>query len=203
MRRISTVLLLSLLIQIGFAQTNDSISKEHAVEWKKMNASKKATFDWFRDAKYGMFIHWGLYSIPAGVWNGKTLKEYKSSQLAEWIMSSAKIPRAEYAELANQFNPVKFNADSIALLAKEAGMRYVVLTSKHHDGFAMYQSAAGKFNIVDATPFKRDVLKELYDACKRQGLDFGVYYSHNIDWMDGGDGQLAETIYNRQNKLYK
>lgn len=199
MRRISTVLLLSLFIQIGFTQTTDSISKEHAVEWKRMNASKKATFDWFRDAKYGMFIHWGLYSIPAGVWNGKTLKEYKSSQLAEWIMSSAKIPRAEYAELANQFNPVKFNADSIALLAKEAGMRYVVLTSKHHDGFAMYQSAASKFNIVDATAFKRDVLRELYDACKRQGLDFGVYYSHNIDWMDGGDGQLAEAIANKMN----
>ena len=169
----------------------------HLTEWKKMNESKHATFEWFKDAKYGMFIHWGLYSIPGGVWKGKTIEEYNNPpNVAEWIMLAAKIPREEYALLAKQFNPVAFNADSIVSLAKNAGMKYLVITAKHHDGFALYDSKFSSFNVMDATPFKRDIISELYEACKKQNLEFGLYYSHNIDWMDGSDSQFKENLNN-------
>lgn len=136
---------------------------------------------WFRDAKFGMLITWGLYSIPAGEWKGK---QYPG--IGEWIQNWAHIPVAEYAELAPQFNPVKFNASEWVGLAREAGMKYVVPMPKHHDGFALYASKASKFNIVDATPFKRDPMKELAEACKKQGLRMGFYYSQAQDWHHPG-----------------
>jgi alpha-L-fucosidase len=136
---------------------------------------------WFRDAKFGMLITWGLYSIPAGEWKGV---EYPG--IGEWIMNWAHIPVDEYAQLARQFDPVKFNADQWVALAKEAGMKYVVPMPKHHDGFAMYASKASPFNIVDATPFKRDPMKELSEACRRQGLRMGFYYSQAQDWHHPG-----------------
>jgi len=169
----------------------------HLKEWREMKKSKNATFDWFKDAKYGMFIHWGLYSIPGGVWKGKTIEEYNNPpNVAEWIMLAAKIPREEYALLAKQFNPVAFNADSIVSLAKNAGMKYLVITAKHHDGFALFDSKFSSFDVMDATPFKRDIISELYEACKKQNLEFGLYYSHNIDWMDGTDSQVKENLNN-------
>lgn len=187
--------LIIITINSGLCQVVEQFPKIHIAEWGKMHNSKKATFDWFKDAKYGMFIHWGLYSIPGGIWKGKKIEEMKNPpDVAEWIMHAAKIPRAEYGELAKQFNPVKFNADSIAKLAKDAGMKYVVITSKHHDGFALYDSKVSTFDIMDATPFKRDIIKELYSACKKQGLEFGIYYSQNIDWRDGADDRAFETI---------
>jgi alpha-L-fucosidase len=134
---------------------------------------------WFRDAKFGLFIHWGLYSIPEGEWKGKPI-----AGLGEWIMNRAKIPVAEYEKLAAQFNPVKFNADEWAQLAQDAGMKYLVITSKHHDGFAMYQSAVSKYNIYAATPFHRDPLKELAAACARRHIKFGFYYSQAQDWHE-------------------
>jgi alpha-L-fucosidase len=134
---------------------------------------------WFREAKYGLFIHWGLYAVPAGQWKGRAIPG-----LGEWIMNRAPIPVAEYETLAKQFNPVKFDADAWVRLAKDAGMRYIVITSKHHDGFAMYHSKVSPYNVVDATPFKRDVLKELADACARQGMRLGFYYSQAQDWND-------------------
>jgi alpha-L-fucosidase len=137
--------------------------------------------DWFRDAKYGLFIHWGLYSIPAGQWNGRSVPG-----LGEWIMNRAKIPVREYETLASRFNPVKFDADAWVRLAKDAGMKYIVITSKHHDGFAMFGSKASSYNVVDATPFKRDVLKELADACARAGMRLGFYYSQAQDWHEPG-----------------
>ncbi|MCK9640025.1 MAG: alpha-L-fucosidase [Prolixibacteraceae bacterium] len=183
------------ILQICHGQRKEQFPSIHVEEWKEMTASKKATFDWFNDAKYGMFIHWGLYSIPGGVWKGKTIDEMKNGpKVAEWIMLAAKIPKAEYTELARQFNPVKFNANSIAKLAKDTGMKYIVITSKHHDGFALFDSKVSQFDVMDATPFKRDIIRELHDACKKQGLEFGVYYSHNIDWMDGSDAQSAELF---------
>ncbi|MCK9618442.1 MAG: alpha-L-fucosidase [Lentimicrobiaceae bacterium] len=195
MKIIFSLLLTLLVMQISSAQSKEQYPTTHVNEWRQMNSSKKASFDWFKDAKYGMFIHWGLYSIPGGVWKGKTIDEMKNGpKVAEWIMLAAKIPRAEYAELARQFNPVKFNADSIARLAKDAGMKYIVITSKHHDGFALFDSKVSWFNVMDATTFKRDIIRELHDACKKQGLEFGVYYSHNIDWMDGSDAQSAESF---------
>lgn len=160
-------------------------------EWLKMNSLKNENLDWLTDTKFGMFIHWGLYSVPAGIWEGKTMEEMGRPRVAEWVQYVAQIPRDEYAELAKEFNPVNFNAEEIAMLAKDAGMKYLVITTKHHDGFAMYHSKASDFNIVDATPFRRDIVKELYDACKKHGIEFGIYYSHNIDWADGGDCQYS------------
>jgi alpha-L-fucosidase len=146
-----------------------------------VDPGKEQRLQWFREAKYGMFIHWGLYAIPAGVWKGKP-----SLGLGEWIMNRAQIPVREYEQLAAQFNPVEFNADAWVQLAQDAGMRYIVITSKHHDGFAMFKSKASPYNVVDATPFKRDVLKELADACARRGMRLGFYYSQSQDWHEPG-----------------
>ncbi|MCK4921206.1 MAG: alpha-L-fucosidase [Bacteroidales bacterium] len=162
--------------------------------WEEMNTSKNEAKEAFNDAKYGMFIHWGLYSIPAGEWKGKKMEELKGPRVAEWIQLGAEIPREEYAQLAKQFNPVEYDAEAIARLAKKAGMKYVVCTSKHHDGFAMYDSQVSQYDIIDATPYKKDLVQELYEACKKQGLDFGLYYSHNIDWMDGNDCGYSELL---------
>ncbi len=134
--------------------------------------AREARLRWFREAKFGLFIHWGLYAIPAGEWKGKTVPG-----IGEWIMYRARIPVHEYEALAAQWNPVKFDADAWAQLAADAGMKYVVITSKHHDGFALFDSKASRYNAVAATPFKRDALKELAAACARRGLRLGFYYS--------------------------
>ena len=162
--------------------------------YDEMNASKAEAKEAFNDAKYGMFIHWGLYAIPGGIWKGKKMEELKGPKVAEWIQFGAEIPRAEYAELAPQFNPTHFNADAIAKLAKDAGMKYLVITSKHHDGFAMYDSAVSEYDIIDASPYPKDIVQELYDACQKYDIDFGLYYSHNIDWMDANDCGLSEYL---------
>ena len=138
-----------------------------------------ARMAWFREAKFGLFIHWGLYSIPAGEWQGKPVPG-----IGEWIMNRAKIPVREYEALAKQWNPVKFDAEAWVRLAQDAGMRYIVITSKHHDGFALYGSKASPYNVVDATPFKRDILKELAAACAKAGMPLGFYYSQAQDWHD-------------------
>src|SRR5437879_2157025 len=118
------------------------------------DSAREKRLEWFREAKYGLFIHWGLYAIPAGEWNGK-----RSPGLGEWVMFRSTVPVKNYETLAARFNPVKFNADEWVKLAKDAGMKYIVITSKHHDGFALWKSKASGYNIVDATPFKRDALK--------------------------------------------
>jgi Alpha-L-fucosidase len=133
---------------------------------------------WWREAKFGCFMHWGVYSTFGGEWNGKPFRGY-----AEHMMRSQKIPLAEYKEkVVAVFNPIKFNADEWVKLIKSAGMKYLVITAKHHDGFAMYPSAVTRYNIRDATPFKRDPMLELRDACRRNGIRFGFYYSHAFDW---------------------
>ncbi len=136
---------------------------------------------WWREGRFGLFIHWGLYAIPAGEWKGQ---EKDKDLWAEWIMQRVRIPAAEYELLAKQFNPVKFNADDWVRIAREAGMKYIVITAKHCDGFAMFRSKASPFNIVDATPFGRDPMKELSEAGARQGIKFGFYYSHSWDWHE-------------------
>ena len=150
-----------------------------------MTPQEKAEHDtrmaWFREGKFGLFIHWGLYALPAGYWKGE-----RSPGIGEWIMNRMKIPVREYEQLATRFNPVKFDADAWAQLAADAGMKYVVITSKHHDGFAMYGSKVSPYNIVNATPFKRDPLKELAAACAKRGLKFGFYYSQAQDWHEAG-----------------
>ena len=141
--------------------------------------SQDEKMQWFREAKFGLFIHWGLYAVPAGEWKGQPI-----AGIGEWIMNRAKIPVKEYEQLATQFNPVKFNAEEWVKMAEDAGMKYIVITSKHHDGFAMYGSQVSKYNIVDATPFKRDPLKELAAACARHKIRFGFYYSQAQDWHE-------------------
>ncbi|MCE9616051.1 MAG: alpha-L-fucosidase [Lentisphaerae bacterium] len=131
---------------------------------------------WWRDAKFGMFIHWGLYAIPAGIWKGKAIEG-----IGEWIAFYAGIPPDEYAKLATRFNPRQFDADAWANLAKAAGMKYMVFTAKHADGFAMFQSRCSDYNVVDATPYRRDIVAELAKACRKAGLRFGVYYSQDQD----------------------
>ncbi len=139
-------------------------------------ASAETAIQQWQDAKFGLFIHWGTYSIPAGIWKGEQIQK-----LGEQIQRHAKIPQDEYAKLAKSFNPVNFDADKWVAMAKRAGMKYIVITSKHHDGFNMFHTKLSDYNIVDATPFGRDVVKELADACARGGLKFGVYYS-TPDW---------------------
>ena len=141
-------------------------------------SERDARMQWWRDARFGMFIHWGLYAVPAGEYRGT---RGKPRDLGEWIMSWANIPRAEYEKFAPQFNPVEFDAAEWVRAAKDAGMKYLVITSKHHDGFAMFDSAVSTYDIVDATPYKRDPMRALADECRRQGLKFAFYYSI-MDW---------------------
>lgn len=130
--------------------------------------------EWWRDAGFGMFIHWGIYSVPAGVYDGE-------ARYAEWIMDQAKIPKEVYEKYAEEFNPVKFNAEDWVRMAREAGTRYIVITSKHHDGFCMWDSKVSDYDIMDRTPYKRDVLKELAEACKKEGVRLCFYHSI-MDW---------------------
>lgn len=172
-------------------------SGKYDAEWNKMHNSpeKQKALDWFKDAKYGMFIHWGLYSQAGGIWKGERMEASDNigPKVSEWLMYKFQIPRDEYAELAKTFNPDQSFAQNIAKLAKDAGMKYVVITTKHHDGFALFNSQSSAYDITDATPYEGDLVKELYDACLAEGLDFGVYYSHGNDWYDGSDGNYANV----------
>lgn len=158
-------------------QQNSTVPKELPLIFD--TPAHEARIAWWREAKFGMFIHWGLYAIPAGEWKGKTLPAN-----VEWIQVKGGIPVNEYAELAKEFNPIRFNAEEWVQLAEDAGMKYIVFVSKHHDGFAMFKSDADSFNIFDATPWKHDPLKDLAEACARHKMKLCVYYSHNLDWHD-------------------
>ncbi|HWA96577.1 MAG TPA: alpha-L-fucosidase [Terracidiphilus sp.] len=165
-----------------------AIAQSHAVpplQDTETPAQKDARLKWFREARFGMFIHWGLYSILAGRWQGREVPE-----IGEWIMNSASIPVADYEALAARFNPTKFDAAKIVGLAKSAGMKYIIITSKHHDGFAMFDSQADPFNIVQATPYKRDPLKALAVECRKQGVKLGFYYSQDQDWTAPGGAAI-------------
>jgi alpha-L-fucosidase len=165
-------------VTLALALSGAALAQERPVATPS-DPAREARLRWFREAKYGLFIHWGLYAIPAGEWKGKTVPG-----IGEWIMNRARIPVREYEALAAQFNPVKFDAEAWARLAEDAGMKYVVITSKHHDGFALFDSKVSRYDVVDATPFKRDVLKELAGACRRHGLRLGFYYSQAQDWHE-------------------
>ncbi len=145
---------------------------------------------WFQEAKFGMMIHWGLYALLGGEWKGRRM-----DAIGEWAQEYFRIPGAEYRKLAAAFDPVFFDAEEWVLLAKRAGMKYVVFTSKHHDGFAMYHSKASTYNVYDATPFKRDPVEELAYACKKHGLKLGLYYSQDLDWAHphGGGYTLGKV----------
>jgi alpha-L-fucosidase len=162
-----------------------------AIQDTETPTQRDARMEWWREARFGMFIHWGLYSIPAGTWNGKQIPG-----IGEWIMNNASIPVADYKALATQFNPTSFSAHDIVALAKSAGMKYIVITAKHHDGFAMFDSKANSFNIVAATPFKRDPLRELAEECKKQGMKLGFYYSQDQDWTAPGGSAYKTGNHN-------
>ena len=156
------------------AQTNQTDKVE-------IKAQRDARMAWWREAKFGLFIHWGVYSVPAGYYHDKPVPG-----IGEWIMNKGKIPMAEYQQFAKDFNPVKFNADDWVKAAKDAGMKYIVITSKHHDGFAMFDTKASPWNIVQASPYGKDPLKDLAAACRKYGVKLGFYYSQAQDWNNGG-----------------
>lgn len=165
-------LLLAVSILLSFASC-------HKTKTEQTDTTLESLTQW-EDQKFSMFIHWGLYSIPAGVWEGEQISGY-----SEQIKGHAKISTEEYEKLAAQFNPTRWNADSVALLAKKAGMKSIVITSKHHDGFSLFDTQYSTFDVVDATPYKKDILKDLSEACKRHNLKFGLYFSL-IDWQYEG-----------------
>jgi alpha-L-fucosidase len=143
---------------------------------KESKESYEARMKWWHDARFGMFIHWGVYSVPAGKYNGQEVKG-----IGEWIMNTAKIPVKEYEKFAKEFNPVRFDAAEWVRIAKDAGMKYIVITSKHHDGFAMWDSKVSSYDIVDYSPYGKDVLKMLSDECAKQGITLCFYHSI-MDW---------------------
>ena len=145
---------------------------------------------WYTAARFGLFIHWGLYALPAGAWEGREV-----DYIGEWLQHGERIPCARYAAFARDFQPSRFNALAWVRAAKDAGMRYVVFTAKHHDGFALYHSAVDPFNVVDATPWGRDPLAELAAACRAEGMRLGIYYSHCVDWREAhaGSADLKEA----------
>ena len=146
--------------------------------------------EWFPTAKFGMMIHFGLYSLPAGEWKGQRMP-----YIGEWAQSYFRIPRAEYTQLAKAFNPICFNAEEWVLTAKSAGMQYLVVTSKHHEGFCLFDSEWDDYNVVKGTPFGRDIIAELSEACYKHGLKLGLYYSQELDWHepDGGGYRSGHT----------
>jgi alpha-L-fucosidase len=168
-------------VVLAISAANLLTGAEPTVLPKETKEQRDLRMGWWRNARFGMFIHWGLYAVPAGSWNGKQI-----GGIGEWIMNTARIPVADYQKLTAKFNPVKFDADAWVKVAKEAGMKYIVITSKHHDGFAMFQSKATPYNIYDATPFHRDPLKELAAACRKEGIRLGFYYSQAQDWHHPG-----------------
>ena len=139
--------------------------------------------EFFKQAKLGMFIHWGLYSVAGGEWKGK-----RTEYPAEWIMTYNKIPVKEYEQLAKAFNPIYIDAEEWVKLAKEAGMQYIDFTSKHQEGFAMFKSDVDSYNVVDATPFGRDVVEELAKACRKYDMKLGLYYSQELDFHEEHGG---------------
>jgi alpha-L-fucosidase len=173
---VSALVLFCCLLHTVSAQTSvQSVSRDKRMEW-------------WREARFGMFIHWGVYSVPAGYYNGRPI-----ARIGEWIMNRGKIPVADYQAFAASFNPVNYDPDAWVKLAKEAGMKYIVITAKHHDGFALFKSNASKWNIVDATPYGKDLIKPLAEACRKYGIKLGLYYSHAQDWNNPG-GAAARKV---------
>jgi len=207
MRNLKYVLMLVLMGQMSCVTTKEKalMLKEgespdpYAKETKEQ---RDARMEWWREAKFGMFIHWGVYAVPAGIYNGKQI-----GGIGEWIMNSGKIPCAVYQQYAKQFNPVKYNPDEWVKAAKTAGMKYIVITAKHHDGFTLFDSKASDWTVVKATPYGKDLLKPLAAACKKHGMKLGFYYSQAQDWNNPGgaaagghwdkkaqDGDMTEYI---------
>ncbi len=151
---------------------------------------------WFSDSRFGMFLTFGLYSIPGGVWEGRVAGRNMN---AEWIQKQGNWPYGisaeDYQALAKQFNPTRFNADEWIREVKNAGMKYFLVTAKHHDGFALWPSKVSKYDVADATPFQRDILAELAEACRKYDVKLGFYYSHWQDWEHEGGAKPPADVF--------
>ena len=162
------------------------VANSPVMSQSNISSADSSKMSWWKDAKFGMFIHWGVYSALAGTFEGK-----KIPGIGEWIMNRGKIPTAKYKSYARQFNPVKYNPDAWVKMAKDAGMKYIVITSKHHDGFALFNSTVTDWDVVDATPYGKDLLKPLVEACHKQGMRIGFYYSQAQDWNHPGGAAIG------------
>ena len=136
---------------------------------------------WWREARFGLFIHWGVYAVPAGTHKGEQIEN-----IGEWIMHYGRIPVSEYQQYSREFNPVNYDPEAWVRLAKDAGMKYIVITTKHHDGFALFDTAVSDWNVVDSTPHAKDLLKPLAEAARKHGIKLGFYYSQAQDWVHPG-----------------
>jgi alpha-L-fucosidase len=156
-------------------------SQTTAAPAAETKGARDARMAWWREARFGMFIHWGVYAVPAGFYQDKPV-----DGIGEWIMNRGRIPMAGYQAFAREFNPVKYDADAWVSAAKDAGMKYIVITTKHHDGFALFDTKASDWNVVKATPYGKDLIKPLAEACRKHGIRLGFYYSQAQDWNNGG-----------------
>ncbi len=178
--RITTLFSIGLIALTGLISAPVAASAD-----EETPAQRDARMQWWREARFGMFIHWGVYSVPAGVYDGK-----RNPGPGEWLMLLSKIPVDTYRAFAKQFNPVKYDPELWVRLAKEAGMKYIVITAKHHDGFALFDTKASPWNVVESTPYGKDLLKPLAEACQRQGMKLGFYYSQAQDWNNPGGAAM-------------
>ncbi len=195
LKLISLSFLILLVLFMNACKSDKKKPEKAKIEIVNYLEESKESFDqrmeWWRDDRFGMFIHWGVYAVPAGIYNNKEVK----GDNGEWIMNNAQIPVKEYEKFAKQFDPVKFDANEWAKTVKDAGMKYVVITSKHHDGFGLWDSKVSDYDIVDFAPYGKDILKALSKACKEQGIKFGLYYSI-IDWHHSEAQALNAPNYN-------
>jgi alpha-L-fucosidase len=168
-----------------------SCNKQGNIRQREIPEEKR--MQWWEEGQFGMFLHWGVYSTFGGEWQGKDFGKEMGGASAEWIYLMADIPKSEYEYAARKFNPLSFDAKQYVGIAKKAGMRYMVLTAKHHDGFALFNSEASEWNIFDASDFKRDIIKEYTDECHRQGMRVGLYYSHEKDWYNRNKVRIDTT----------
>lgn len=182
-RKLSFGLTACFVCFLAMAQENLMVNASPTFQQEQTKTAQEQKVKWFREAKFGMFIHWGLFAEQAGIYNEK-----RYYGISEWVQARAKIPALDYEKYAMNFNPKEFNAEEWVSIAKASGVKYIVITAKHHDGFAMFKSMVSAFNIVDATPFKRDPLKELAAACKNAGIKLGFYYSQFQDWHEPNGG---------------
>ncbi len=176
MSRRSLVALSFMLLALSCLTASAGWAQAQSAPAAETPRQRDTRMNWWREARFGLFIHWGLYAVPAGQWDGKP-----ASGTGEWIMRNAKIPVSDYEKLAAQFNPVKFDARRWVQIAKDAGMQYIVITSKHHDGFCLFDTRQTDYDVMDATPFKRDILAELSQACREADIKFCLYHSI-LDW---------------------
>ena len=188
-----TPALLLLICFITFSCFEQQTSTDVSQEELTPGITTKDKMEWWREAKFGMFIHWGLYAIPAGAYNGKVCNR----AIGEWIMDDLEIPIKEYEKFATEIKPLAYDPDYWVQLAKNAGMKYIVITSKHHDGFALWDSEVSEYDVVDASPYGKDLLKPLAEACEREGIKLCFYHSI-MDWHHPDAQAIWEPNYQRE-----